>query len=185
MDKAAHLLLARGTRHWFRDTIFEPIADIYVSNLVDRGYALETTRTYIRCVALFAHWSAGKRLRLTDFRESHVDCFLKKHLPTCRCGRASRRAACDFRAALRSMLALLRESGQCASKRPPFPAEISLELQNLDDYLLEVRGLSIKTRLPRRRQVGQFLFDRCGAGPVQMRVLTPKDVARYVRGRQG
>lgn len=183
MDKVAHLLLARGTRHWFRDTIFEPIADIYVSNLVDRGYALETTKTYIRCVAHFAHWSAGKRLRLADFAESHVDCFLEKHVPTCRCGRTSRGAACDIRAALRSMLALLRESGQCASKRPAFPAAISLELQYLDDYLLEVRGLSIKTRLPRRCQVGQFLFNRFGAGPVQLRVLTPKDVARFVAAR--
>ena len=46
MDKAAHLLLARGTKHWFRGTAFEPIADAYVRNLVHRGYASETTKTY-------------------------------------------------------------------------------------------------------------------------------------------
>jgi integrase/recombinase XerD len=180
MDKAAHLLLARGTRHWIRDTVFEPIADVYVRNLVDRGYSLETTKAYLRCVAHFAHWSAGKHLRLADFDESHVDCFLEKHLPTCRCGRTSRRAAHEIRAALRNLLELLRESGQCASKQPSFPAAIALELQDFDDYLREVRGLSTKTRFPRRRQVGQFLFDRFAAGPVKLCALTPKDVIRFV-----
>lgn len=165
---------------WFADTEIGAHADDYREYLTKRGYADGTIASYLSCVAHFAHWIAQQQVCLADLSEVQVTDFLYKHLPVCKCAPRCRRVQTEIHAALGQLLSMLRTSGECHPRLEYLSSTIAKELRDFDQYLIDVRGLSLATRLPRSRHVRDFLIDRFATGPVQMGSIKPADVAQFM-----
>ncbi len=169
-----------ATRDWLCGTVLEPTVDVFVGHLVERGYAPGTIASYLSCVAHFALWSSRERLPLERIDEDIAARFLDEHLPVCRCARRCRRTRSEVRAALARLLEALRANQLIAEKTSSVPSAIAVELRNFDTYLTEVCGLQTATRDTRLRYVHDFLSDRFGDTAVDMSVLEPADIRRFI-----
>lgn len=167
-------------RDWFAESVLGGYANAYAQYLTERGYATGTTASYLSCFAHFTHWFSLKQASLDDLGEDLITDFLDNHLPECRCASRCRRVRTEIRAALAQLLEMLRASGECRLPSASFLTAITEEIEDFDNYLIDVRGLSLATRLPRVRQVRDFLINHFGTGPVDLNSINPADVARFM-----
>ncbi|RKX64744.1 MAG: integrase, partial [Tenericutes bacterium] len=128
----------------------------------------------------FAHWSGEQQTSLSDIDERLISRYIEEHLPDCRCALRCQRVSYMVRAALKHMLAMLRENGQCAHQSAPGSDFIAAELADFDGHLADVRGLSLVTRSVRLRHLWNFLIDCFGNRAVQVSLLAPGDVTRFM-----
>ena len=168
------------TSDWFAGTALSSSADAYLQYLTERGYAARTINGYFNGVAHFAHWSGEQQIGLSDINEVLIDRFLKEHLPHCQCSLRCQRTQSMARAALKHLLVMLRENGQCVHQRALGSDFITAELADFDGHLADVRGLSPVTRSVRLRHLWNFLIDCFGNGAVQVGLLEPGDVTRFM-----
>jgi integrase len=75
---------------------------------------------------------------------------------------------------------MLGVSNKFRHRSATLPAAIADEVARFNQYLTEVCGLSPATRLPRVRQVSDFLVDRFGTSPLQLDLIVPTDVADFI-----
>jgi site-specific recombinase XerD len=181
MIELAQLKLARASRDWFSDTELASSAATFVRSLSEQGYAPETIRIYLECVAHFAHWCARQRIGLLAINEDVAGSFLNRHLHECRCSQRCQRARHSVRAALTRFLSLLRAEDRIAPKQSPDPAGICEEIRRFEHYLTQVCGLSPATCTARIKLVRAFLLDQFSAGRVCTRVLRAPEVVRFLR----
>ncbi|MFM0557868.1 site-specific integrase [Paraburkholderia sediminicola] len=171
-----------GVRSWRQldDSVLAASRPAYVGYLQGHGYALHTIGHYLASVAHFSRWLSSKRIRLDQIDENLVRQFISVHLPSCDCpGR--RKCALNFtRAALKHLLKVLRADGRI---RPPplrLPGTIVDELNRLDVYLDEIRGLAASTRRNHRDCVHDFLVYQFGSRRIDMCRIKPADVLHFV-----
>ncbi|MFM0047283.1 site-specific integrase [Paraburkholderia sediminicola] len=171
-----------GVRSWRQldDSVLAASRPAYVGYLQSHGYALHTIGHYLASVAHFSRWLSSKRIRLDQIDENLVRQFISVHLPSCDCpGR--RKCALNFtRAALKHLLKVLRADGRI---RPPplrLPGTIVDELNRLDAYLDEIRGLAASTRRNHRDCVHDFLVYQFGSRRIDMCRIKPADVLHFV-----
>lgn len=171
-----------GVRSWRQldDSVLAASRPAYVGYLQSHGYALHTIGHYLASVAHFSRWLSSKRIRLDQIDENLVRQFISVHLPSCDCpGR--RKCALNFtRAALKHLLKVLRADGRI---RPPplrLPGTIVDELNHLDVYLDEIRGLAASTRRNHRDCVHDFLIYQFGSRRIDMCRIKPADVLHFV-----
>ena len=170
----------RLAREWLAESDLGAYADSYIQYLTERGYAPRTTASYLRSVAHFSHWFARQEVCLHDLDKGLITDFLDKHLPECRCAPRCPRTRAEVRAALGHLFEMFRECGICREGSTNLPDAIAAEIREFDNFLINVRGLSLATRSPRIRQVADFLIDFFGQGPVDMDSICPADVARFM-----
>lgn len=171
---------APTAREWIVDSPLGSSADAYIQYLAERGYAAGTIKGYSGSIAHFAHWLTLQQACLADIGEDLISCFLDKHLPHCSCAPRCWRARPEVRAALRHLLTMLRANGQCTRSGSSVPVTITAELADFDQYLVDVRGLSLFTRSVRSRHLQAFLIDCFGRGPLQVSSLSAADVADFI-----
>jgi integrase len=166
---------------WFSALPLGTSADAYIRYLAERGYADGTIHGYFGSVAHFVHWLSLERTGRRAVSEVSIRRFLDRHLPHCRCASACRRARNEASAALRHFLTMLRVNGACPQEVPTLPTAILAELTDFDRHLVEVCGLSGSTCSVRLRHVRDFLVDSFGTDPIQISMLVPADLTRFVR----
>ena len=162
--------------HWLNRSGLADIAPLYVRRLAGLGYARNTQRVYLYCVAHFAHWTSQCRIKIYDLVPAHVARFLDAHLPSCRCPQPARRSRHECRAALRHLLATLRDAGF-----PAAPREIDAiedELSRFGRHMEHARGLAINTR-NQRLHILRALLTSCRNGT---RTAVPLIEADELRG---
>ncbi len=94
------LPLQPHTHAWLKQSVLETHVAGYWAHLKSRGYAVGTRRTYLCCIAHFAHWMRRRRLNLRRLDEDAVARYLAEHLPRCDCQEPVRRLVHENRAAL-------------------------------------------------------------------------------------
>lgn len=168
----------RRDTDWLTDGPIGPFLDAFKQRLIDRGYAATTFASYLGCIAHFAQWMRGQRLRLQRVGEASIAEFLDVHLPDCRCAGPVRRDRRDLSAALGHLLVVLRSLGVI-----PLPLAgampVDEELRRYDTYMQHVRGLAPKTRDMAVRIVGRLLTARFGDGPIDIAAIKPEHVRRF------
>jgi site-specific recombinase XerD len=168
---------------WFAAAGLEEKAKAYTQYLTNKGYSTGSIETYSRSAAHFVHWFAQHRVRPAQVDEALIQRFLDRHLPNCRCHllKPFLRATYSVRPALKHLLAMLRTEGLCLPRRPSDSRAVGGELNAFKRHLIEVRGLCESTCMTQVHHVRDFLTDRFGEGPIQISMLTPSDVARFIR----
>jgi len=173
-------MFASSSRAWLSASVLNPSADAYVGYLRQHGYCFGSIRAYLHAVGHFAHWLTQQRIPLDRIDEALVRRFLARHLPTCRCPRPCKRGVHEVRAALKHLLRVLRHQGRIAGPSTTIPAALRDELDRFEAYLDEVCGLATSTRASRRRWVRKFLRSRFGRRPLEITLLTPRDLLAFI-----
>lgn len=175
--RPGHILAQR----WFSKAGLGVHADSYCRYLTERGYRQVTVESYFRSVAHFVHWISGQGIGLRELSGPLIDRFIYGHLPRCRCARKCKRTGADMHAALMRFV----EMSAAAHAEPVsnVSASIAQELVDFDHYLMEACGLTDCTRRTRKLHVGEFLVDRFGTRRVDISILKPEDVSRFVQHR--
>lgn len=161
------------------DSEFNACADSYISHLTTHGYQPGTIANYVGCVWRFGRWLIGQRIDTAHIDERVVDCFLRSLLPSGEAVVPLFRQPTNVRAALRQFLAMIRSTESRVNPCPRSLDPISIEVEEYDRYLVEVRGLVLVTRTPRCRHVRGFLVACCGDGPLRIDLLGPADVKGF------
>lgn len=164
------------------DNILWPYMGLYEQHLSAGRYCPRFGRRSTACVLHFGHW-----LRLTGLKPSNIDeesigSFLNEHLSACSCGHAVSRDRNLNRAALNSLLRLLRSNGVAAASRPD---AIEQELAAFDASMAEVWGLAQGTRDHRCRIIRRLLRKQFGNGSIDLAAIAPATVRAFVLGDAG
>lgn len=173
------LRLQPHARAWLKQSALDAHVSGYCAYLASRGYAPSTRRVYLCCVAHFAHWMRRERLGFKRLDEDAVARYLTEHLPRCGCPEPVRRLVHENRAALVHLLATLRASGAIAKPRK-LHGRIEAELERLDQYMRQARGLADNTREQRVAIVRRLLCREFGSRPVVPARLSPAGVRRFI-----
>jgi site-specific recombinase XerD len=163
---------------WLRNSDLAGFVPAYRQHLVDRRYADQTQRAYLCCVAHFARWITRRRLTVCDLAEDDVRRFLDEHLPRCSCPLPVQRCRHQVRAALRHLLASLRDAGFLVEH--PIASAVEDELRRFDEHMQRARGLAANTRAQRLRILRSFLVERAGSGPAKLAALGVDDLRRFI-----
>ncbi|MDQ0290569.1 tyrosine-type recombinase/integrase [Oligosphaera ethanolica] len=148
--------------------------------LTDRGHSPATVRNYVRCVEHFERWFATENQLHAGFGEEAIREFLVAHLPKCSCPPPVVTHIHNVRAALNHFLRMLQHQGLIVSNASVPPTPVDREMAAFDEYLIEVCGAALQTRIYRRRYARGFLSSLFGAGPVDICAILPQDVMGYV-----
>lgn len=168
----------------------DAIVSKYVDHLRALRYADDTIQHYLASLRHFTHrLNKNKRLTLADIDDALVTEFVDVHLPHCRCPRPCMRHVNTVRAALRHLLAVLKEEGLCSTVRPQLHTPVDIELELYRHYLVDSCGYAQTTcrnRLWRTRRFLDSVFGQ-GQGSVSAGHLTSMDIedftARCFKGR--
>jgi integrase/recombinase XerC len=167
------------TLRWLVDSALAPHIDAYVAYFESGRYPPNSIRRYLACISHFARWMKRKRLVISNINEDVIAEFLDDHLPHCDCLAPVVQVRQDLHAACVHLLRVLRNSGAI-----PIPAlandPVDEELRNFDAYMRDAQGLTAKTRQNRLRIVRRFLFARFAKCPIDISLLLPSDVRKFI-----
>lgn len=163
---------------WLAKGPLAPHVNSFKQYLTDRGYAATTLANCVRCVAHFAQWVHGRRLRVRRIDETVVAEFLNDHLPRCHCTGPVQRDRRNLSAALGHLLVVLRAQGVVAQPTVR-TTPVDEELLRYDEHMDHVRGLAPKTRDIALRIVGRLLASRFGDGAIDIAAVKPDHVRRF------
>ena len=172
--------LSFATQHWLSGTSFEPVVNTLASDLVGRGYAIGTVRSYMSCIAHFTHWCVLVRLNIERVDEDASARFLNGHLQSCHCASRCSRGRVMVRAALAHLIKALRVQGIIGGRGSSIPSGIAVQLHDFGTYLTEVRGLQATTRDTRVQHIHGFLLDRFDSADIEIGALEPADITRFI-----
>jgi integrase len=129
-----------------RASVVSSFAQAYWDRLCDQGYARNTVRLYLNCLAHFALWATRQRIELCAV-DRHVERFIDQHLPRCRCAAPVQRMPQSMRSALEHFKTTVVDAGVRLQAEPLTPGDE--QLQRFDRYLLQMKGLAASTRIRR------------------------------------
>lgn len=130
---------------------FGEIFNDYISHLDNRGHRLESIQKYSRAVEHFGQWLKKNKVPIGKIRKPHVDRFLIKHLPICRCEMPATHEVKMLRAAIHQLFFILDAGGAVENCNVPDL------IKEYEIYLSNVCGFSTNTRIYRKRYAYAFL----------------------------
>ncbi|MFG1352648.1 tyrosine-type recombinase/integrase [Xanthobacter autotrophicus] len=136
-------------------------------------------RRDLASIVHFGQWLRAEGYAVPSIGEAVIVRFLSCHLPRCDCQRPVPRGLNENRAALGHLVRLLRTQGIIAR---PTGDEITRELAHFDTKMTEVWGLSAGTRDHRIRIIRRLLKAQFGSRPIEVAMLTPAAIRRFVLG---
>lgn len=172
--------LPKNAHCWLRGSPFEPIAVEVGRTLSSTGYTPSTITMYLSCIAHFSHWCSIEHIAINCADLRAVNQFLDKHLAVCRCASRCYQSRKVVRAALHQWIDVAVKHGAIKAQKPTCPETIRAELQALDSYLDEVRGLAPSTRNTRLKHVERFLWLQFGNHDIEINKLAPGNLTCYV-----
>jgi hypothetical protein len=144
------------------------------------GYAPSTLEKRIGGITHFLYWFKRKGRRVCSIKTHVVEQFMVGHLARCRCAQLCVYNARTMRLALDVLLRILRRRGQKVDPRVP-RSGVKAELSAYDTYLTDVSGLTSDTRRSYLGEVENFLSRQFGTGKVDIAILAPEAVRRFIK----
>lgn len=136
------------------------------------GYARNTVQVYVGIAEAFLRW-LGRRRKLSDtIDEATVREFVRRRP-------ATNHPRSNAHAALRHLLRVFRQ-GQTISDKVVASPVTARVVAEFDTYLEQTCGLSVATRLYRRRYARDFLQHVFGDGRVDWRRLRPEHLQEFI-----
>jgi hypothetical protein len=128
-----------------------PYIDLYLKRIEQQGFLSSSVPMQMYAIARFGKWIDGNNIGLCDLDEDTVDRFLKRDRDAARSSEP---------APLRRFVAMLREIGVAAAKRPEPRNQRQRRLSDYRQNLLKERGLAEATIPSCVAFADQFLADR-------------------------
>lgn len=126
---------------------------VFIEHLELKGYAYKTITDYLKAVLHFSHWWRQKGKTPFNVTIDNKTEFLTTHIPHCHCLHLFPRNKNTVKAALHRWVKIV-----CIQTTVSIAANEAEQLvSQFDDYLVNVIGVSIATRLYRRHHVREFL----------------------------
>jgi len=159
---------------------FRKILESYSEYLIEKGYSSSSSgQRYLQCVEHFMNWlGINKCASDAQIDKTLMKEFIFKHLPICQCQLPAQRHFKTVRAALNSLLNMLKIERIIGSDKHSNP-EINKVINDFNNYLEVVCGLSVQTRHYRRRYAEEFLNSIFNSDPIQISRLTPAMIENY------
>jgi len=159
--------------------------EAFAGDLCGRGYHPNTIGVYGRVVAHFGRWLSPQHIVPRQIRQTHVEAFLRRHLPRCHCPQPAIRSFALCRGALHGFLGFLRRERWIPVPRQRVPRLRAADrlLIEFDQHMDRVQGLSVVTRRVRRRYAREWLAHKFGHRRLRWRTLKPRDLFRFVTAR--
>jgi len=151
-----------------------PFVERYLALLKEQDYSSHTAVRHMHYFVRFHRWLARRKWRgLSELNEGLLETFVQQQQQV--------RPNSGVRPALRRLLGILRDAGVTppAELSPPTPAQ--LLANDYRCFLREERGCSDWTVTNYARHVDQFLAERFGAGPVNLRQLKVAEAIAFVQ----
>src|ERR1019366_7162356 len=151
---------------------------LFVTSLISRQYAASVIYIKALHALAFDRWLAKRRVVLSDLGEVYLERYRhRRRLRHQRIRAETRRIEwCD----VTQLLQFLRDHGVCPTVRVKTTAAddlVALYQQHLQDQ----QGLATTTIERYRRVTGQFLYERFGNGPIDLRALRANDGIAFVQ----
>jgi site-specific recombinase XerD len=148
--------------------------DLFVQRLREQQFSPESVRTQVLHVADLSRWLHARELNVDALTAAVIDTHCREQRP----GVPLRQG---HRAALRRLIAILREQGVC---RDVAPVELNPRQRVEEDFkrfLAVERGLSPATLVNYVPFVSQLLTERFGRGPIRLPRLRATDIIGFVQ----
>jgi site-specific recombinase XerD len=155
-----------------------PYLSVFVTQLIDCGYARETIRIHLRIVRNFARWLRRKRIELRDISDEHI-----QHYVRYRFRKAEWTRYLGIKAALTRLLNILKQNGLLRRGRSRSTG-IQRVMKNYADYLREQRNLTDSTIARHRLVVSDFVSELFKRG-LKFSKLKPEHLMDFVRRSAG
>jgi hypothetical protein len=139
-----------------------PYIDVYLKRIGQQGFLPSSVPMQMYAIARFGKWIDRNNIGLRDLDEDIVDRFLKRDRDTARSSEP---------APLRRFVAMLREMGVAAAKRPEPKNHRQRRMSDYRQYLLNERGLAESTIPSYVAFADQFLADRFGDSDLNLIAL--------------
>lgn len=142
----------------------------YVGYLVARGHRPSVLHLYVFAVEHFGNWIGERPLD-----HAALDCFLRRHLPRCRCAKPCPRSVATVRASVGLLLEMLD------IRRPLADAPaIARLLKEYETHLKRACGLAGGTIAYRRRYARALMWGLGVTRTRDLRKWSPEVIGRYV-----
>jgi site-specific recombinase XerD len=148
-------------------------AELYAARLVKDGLGRQGTWRSLSLFGDLMGWAASRGAMPTGLDEGMAEQYLRY-----RGGKRSIQPG--DRAALKRLLAALREAGIIAAAMPPPPSLHDQIFEAFSLYLQKERGLTTKSIVRHLPVIRQFLREVCPAGVSDLGRIGQEDVARYI-----
>jgi len=157
----------------------------FALHLHSRGYTKGSITAYVRVIEHFGRWLKQEGLAIHKINSQHIQRFVKRHLPRCRCSRPAPRDVYRCRAALNLLRRFLRDRKLIRDSEESTANSQGLIklLRAYDRHMHQVRGLAVATRLIRQHYAKEFLRWRFGRRMPVLHQLRPRDVLAFVTFR--
>ena len=131
--------------------------DTYTTRLEQKGYSPGSILSYVRALEHFFQWLETKGVPMEDATNNHVDLFLYRHLPQCRCAPPAPTRIQTVRAAIHQWFAVVGVKPDELALGDTKSRRIATAIKAYDNYLKDLAGLRDSTRQYRRRYVLELL----------------------------
>ena len=159
------------------------ILEGFVLHLERRGHVLTCIQSYAQIAEHFFHWLGDQHIGLKQIDNPVVERFVIEHLPRCKCPKPAPTCERNCRAALGRLLDFLRHQELIPYAPSPGIPALDHLVQDYDQYLRDVHGLSEATRLYRIRYARLFLQTMISAERPSLRALISADMLGYIKRR--
>lgn len=151
-------------------TLLNQCSDYLVSN----QYCYDSIRHYRCAIEHFLYWHERENAQYKISKEL-IACFIKTHLPNCKCSTPAPKRLVEIRPALDLLLKINNYHADSATAQQRTSEKDQL-INEFDGYLLNVCGLSENTRIYHRRNVKTLLDHFFKRRSINFNVLTPLSV---------
>lgn len=156
----------------------------FALHLEARGHSRNTIHQYLQAAEHFGRWMGRAGIGVGRLDEACLMRFLSRHLPRCRCPIPAVRTEATCRAAVHQLIAYAREAGLAPCHQPQGPrSAMDALIEAYDEHLRSVAGLAPSTRAQQCRYCRDLLRERFGAGTVNVRQLSRRDLVQHVLRR--
>lgn len=149
---------------------------VFLEHLEFKRYATKTIYAYLGAVLHYSRWQRQRGKRLCEATNDNVIEFITAHIPNCHCPRSFPRNKNTAMAALHRWADVI--GIQTITSSPE--NEVEDLVLKFDDYLANVIGVSVATRLYRRHHASDFLQF---IGLHRLAALSQNEIANYLHQR--
>ena len=150
--------------------------------LHQKGYSKNTIPVYCLVIEHLGQWMLKKSLLIKDINNEIINNFLVNHLQKCRCKLVRRKDFKTVRASLKQfLLFLIHENILIPVNDNKEDRFVDRFLDEYDEYLIKICGVSENTRIYRKRYIREFIKATKLTDFPDINNISPKSIINFIK----